>query len=39
MSGVFFQKYAILFIIIPVLAVAIYAAIYSYVEYQKEVRL
>ncbi len=36
--GAFFQKYAIFFIIIPVVAVAIYVIVYSYIEYQKEKR-
>jgi uncharacterized membrane protein len=35
--GVFFQKYAIFFIIIPVLVVAVYTIVYSYFEYQKEI--
>ena len=35
-AGVFFQRYMLFFIIIPVAAAAIYAIIYSYVEYQKE---
>ncbi|MFZ0033852.1 MAG: SdpI family protein, partial [Sedimentisphaerales bacterium] len=35
--GVLFQSYAIFFVIIPVLAVAVYTIVYSYFEYQKEV--
>jgi uncharacterized membrane protein len=35
--GAFFQKYAIFFIIIPVLVVAVYTIIYSCFEYQKEI--
>jgi len=34
--GVFFQNYAIFFIIIPVLAFSVFAIVYSYLEYQKE---
>jgi len=34
--GFLFQEYAIYFILIPVLFVAIYTFIYSYIEYQKE---
>jgi uncharacterized membrane protein len=37
--GVLFQKYAIFFIIIPVLVVAVYTIVYSYFEYQKEISL
>jgi len=33
--GIVFQNYAILFVILPVILTAIYAVIYSYVEYQK----
>ncbi|MCW4033386.1 MAG: SdpI family protein [Candidatus Bathyarchaeota archaeon] len=33
--GIFFVDYAIFFIIIPVLGVAVYSIIYSYMEYQK----
>ena len=36
--GVFFIDYAIFFIIIPVLGVAVYLFVYSYVEYQKAIR-
>jgi len=36
--GIFFQDYAIFFILIPVISVAFYTIIYSYVEYQKEVK-
>lgn len=35
--GLFFPKYAIIFIIVPVIFVALYTIIYSYFEYQKEV--
>ena len=34
--GFLFQKYATYFILVPVLFVAIYTVVYSYVEYQKE---
>ena len=36
--GVFFQNYTIFFIPIPVISVAVYTIIYSYVEYQKEMK-
>lgn len=35
--GIIFPDYAILFILIPVIFVAIYTIIYSYFEYQKEI--
>ena len=34
--GIFFRNYALFFILVPVILVAIYTTIYSYVEYQKE---
>ena len=34
--GIFFQKYAVFFILIPGIFFAIYTIIYSYIEYQKE---
>lgn len=34
--GILFQEYAILFAVIPVLAVAVYTLVYSYVEYQRQ---
>lgn len=34
--GLIFQSYAIFFVIIPVITVAVYTIIYSYFEYQKE---
>jgi len=34
--GLFFQNYALFFIIIPATLVVIYTTIYSYIEYQKE---
>jgi len=37
-SGVIFQNYALFFILIPVISAAIYTIIYSYVEYQKEMK-
>ena len=37
-AGVFFQNYASLLILIPVILVATYAIIYSYVEYQKGIK-
>ena len=36
--GVFFQSYALFFILAPVISVAVYTIIYSYLEYQKEVK-
>lgn len=36
--GVFFQSYALFFIFVPVLLVAVYTIIYSYFEYQKEIK-
>ena len=33
--GVFFQNYAVFFILAPVLVVTVYTVVYSYVEYQK----
>lgn len=36
--GVFFQSYASFFILVPVILVAAYTIIYSYVEYQKEMK-
>ena len=36
--GVFFQSHALFFILVPVISVAIYTIIYSYFEYQKEVK-
>jgi uncharacterized membrane protein len=34
--GVFFQNYAVFFILAPVLVVTVYTVVYSYVEYQRE---
>ena len=36
--GVFFGNYALFFVIVPVILVAIYTVFYSYFEYQKESR-
>jgi uncharacterized membrane protein len=36
--GIFFQSYAVFFVLIPVLLVAAYTIVYSYLEYQKEMR-
>lgn len=36
--AVFFQKYMLFFILIPVLSIAVYTLVYSYLEYQKEVK-
>jgi uncharacterized membrane protein len=38
MVGIFFQSYAVFFVLIPVLLVAAYTIVYSYFEYQKEMR-
>jgi len=38
LCGLFFKEFAILFIIIPVVFVAIYSIIYSYFVYKKEVK-
>ena len=36
--GIFFQNYALFFILVPVISVAVYTIIYSYVKYQKEMK-
>ncbi len=36
--GIFFQSYALFFILVPVILVAIYTIVYSYFEYQKETK-
>jgi len=36
--GVFFQRYALFFILVPIILVAAYTIVYSYFEYQKETR-
>ena len=36
--GVLFQKYALLFVLVPVIFVAVYTIVYSYFEYQKQVK-
>jgi len=36
--GVFFQNYVLFFILVPVISVAAYTIIYSYIEYQKEIK-
>jgi len=36
-AGVFFHHYAVFFILVPVISVAIYTIIYSYLEYRKEI--
>ncbi len=36
--GVFFQDYAVFLILIPAILTAIYTIIYSYLEYQKEIK-
>jgi len=37
-AGIFAGAYAIWFILVPVLAVAVYTVAYSYIEYQKELK-
>ena len=37
--GIFLQKYALFFILIPVILATIYTVGYSYFEYQKETKL
>jgi len=36
--GIFFQRYILFFILVPVILVAAYTIIYSYFEYQKEMK-
>ncbi len=36
--GIFFKNYALFFILVPVILVTVYTIIYSYVEYQKEMK-
>ncbi len=36
--GIFFENYAIFIIIVPVIMVSIYTVVYSYFEYQKEMK-
>jgi len=36
--GVFFQRYAFFFILVPVILVTLYTTVYSYFEYQKETK-
>jgi uncharacterized membrane protein len=38
MAGVFFGHYAIWFVLLPILAVSVYTVVYSYFEYQKEMK-
>ena len=38
MVGIFFQSYVVFFVLVPVLLVAAYTIVYSYFEYQKEMR-
>jgi len=35
-AGVFFEKYIVFFILIPVLLITVFLLVYSYIEYQKE---
>ena len=37
-AGILFQSYAIFFIIVPMLSAAIYSVVFSYIEYQKEIK-
>lgn len=36
--GILFQSYAVYFVLIPALLVAVYTVVYSYLEYRKEVK-
>lgn len=36
--GMFFRKYAFLFVVIPVLGLSVYTVVYSYFAYQREIR-
>jgi len=36
--GSFFQDYIIFFIIVPIISIAIFTIVYSYIEYQKELK-
>ncbi len=36
--GIFFQNYSLFFVLVPIILVAVYTIIYSYFEYQKEVK-
>jgi len=36
--GIFFQNYVLFFILVPVISVAAYMIIYSYIEYKKEMK-
>jgi len=38
MVGIFFQSYAVFFVLIPALLVAAYTVVYSYLEYKKEMK-
>jgi uncharacterized membrane protein len=38
LAAVFFETAAIIFIIVPVIVVSIYTVVYSYFEYQKEMK-
>jgi uncharacterized membrane protein len=37
-AGIFFGAYALWFVLVPVLAVAVYTVAYSYIEFQKELK-
>lgn len=36
--GIFFRSYAVYFVLVPVLSIAAYTIVYSYFEYQKEIK-
>jgi uncharacterized membrane protein len=38
LAAIFFQSFALFFIIVPVIMIAIYTVVYSYFEYQKEIK-
>jgi len=35
-AGIFFQSYAVYFVLVPAILVAAYTVVYSYFEYKKE---
>jgi len=36
--GILFQSYAVYFVLIPAILVAVYTVVYSYVEYKREAK-
>jgi uncharacterized membrane protein len=37
-AGIFFQSYALFFMLVPAILAAVYTIVYSYFEYQKEMK-